>query len=149
MEQRTNKVGRREYHSPSFLSPLPFHLPTTSSIFLPPLLLHLSTTLYINIILPFPSSFFIFVSSYSHLLTINLSLSLLFYAQYSLIKKNSSLSLPPSLPPSLPLSLSLSLSLSLKFLVDFFIFLASLLQVDNFLYSLKLYFGLMQFSFVF
>ena len=43
-----------------------------------------------------------------------------------------------------------SLSLSLNFLVDFFkIFLASLLWVDNFLYSLKLYFGLMQFSFVF
>ena len=40
------------------------------------------------------------------------------------------------------------LSLSLNFLVDFF-FLASLLQIDNFLYSLKLYFGLMQFSFVF
>ena len=42
----------------------------------------------------------------------------------------------------------LSLSLSLKFLVDFF-FLAYLLKVDNFLYPLKLYFGLMRFSFFF
>ena len=41
------------------------------------------------------------------------------------------------------------LSLSFNFLVDFFIFLSSLLQVDYFLYSLKLYFGLMQFSLVF
>ena len=68
----------------------------------------------------FPSSSFIFVFSYSHPLTINLSLSILFYAQFSLTKKKGSLSLS-------------------KFFGGFFYFL----------YSLKPYFGLMRFSFVF
>ena len=48
------------YTSPTFLSPLPFHLPTTSSILLPPLRFHLSPYLFIS---PLPStliSFFLF-----------------------------------------------------------------------------------------
>ena len=42
-----------------------------------------------------------------------------------------------------------SLSLSLNFFGGFFIFLVSLLQANNFLYSLKLYFRLMRFILVF
>ena len=37
------------YPSSTFISPLPFHLSTTSSIFLPPLPFHLPATLYIKV----------------------------------------------------------------------------------------------------
>ena len=118
------------YTFPTFLSSLPFHLPTTSSIFLPPLPFHLLTTLYINIILPISlhrSLFllFLFTLSYYKFVTISSILCIVFSHKKKMF------------------------SLSLDFLVNLFIFLASLLQVDNFLYSLKLYFGLMRFSFVF
>ena len=56
------------YTSPTFLSPLPFHLPTTSSIFLSPLPFHLPTTLYINIILPLSLHLPLFLSLLIHTL---------------------------------------------------------------------------------
>ena len=74
---------------------------------------------------PLPSTlislfiFFFFFLSYSHTLTINLLFSLPFFTYFSLTKKC-----------LFSLSLSLSLSLS-QFFGEFFIFLASLLYVDN------------------
>ena len=56
------------YTSPTFLSPLPFHLPTTSSIFFLPLPFHLPSTLYINIILPLSLHLLLFLSLFIHTL---------------------------------------------------------------------------------
>ena len=56
------------YTSPTFFSPLPFHLLITSSIFLPPLYFHLPTTLYINIILPLSLHLPLFLSLLIHTL---------------------------------------------------------------------------------
>ena len=86
-----------------FISPLPFTLP-----------FHLPTTLYINIILHLPFFFFffcpfLFTTSYYKFVI----LSSIFYNLFPHKKKRFPLSPPPSL--------------SLNFLVDFFIFLASLL----------------------
>ena len=111
------------YH---FISPLFF------SSFLPPLPFHLPTILYINIVLPLSLHLplfclFLFTPSYYKFVTISSILCIVFPHKKKVH----------------------SFSLFLNFLVDFFIFLASLLSVDNFLYSLKLYFGLMRFSFVF
>ena len=96
------------YTSSTFLSPLPFHLPTTSSFFLPPLPFHLPTTLYINIILPLSFRLplfclFLFTPFYYKFVTIS-SILCIIYSH----KKGS-------------LSLSLSLSLS-RFFGGFFSF---------------------------
>ena len=56
------------YTSPTFLFPLPFHLPTIFSIFLPPLPFHLPTTLYVNIILPLFLHLLLFFSLLIHTL---------------------------------------------------------------------------------
>ena len=56
------------FTSPTFLSPLSFHLPTTSSIFLPSLPFHLPTTFYINIIFPLSLHLPLFLSLLIHTL---------------------------------------------------------------------------------
>ena len=81
------------YTSPTFLSPLSFHLPITS-IFLPPLAFHLPTTLYINIILLLSLislyfCLFLFTPFYYKFVTISSILCIVF----PLKKKVSSLSL--------------------------------------------------------
>ena len=54
------------YTFSTFLPSLLFYLPTTSPTFLSPLPFHLFTTLYINIILPLSLHIPLFLSSYSH-----------------------------------------------------------------------------------
>ena len=93
--------------SPTFLSPLPFHLLTTSPTFLSSLSFHFPTTFYINIILPLSLHFlyfcfFLFILSYYKVITT------LFHSMHSFSSQKK------------VISLSLSLSLSHNFLVNFF-----------------------------
>ena len=89
------------YHSPTFLSPLPFHLPTTSLIFLLSYLLisSLPSTLISLFLFPFIFLYFclfLFTPFYYKFVTISFILFIVFPHQKKVL----------SLSPSLSLSLS-------------------------------------------
>ena len=106
------------YTSPTFLFPLPFHLPITSPIFLPPLHFYLPTTLYINIIFSLSLHLPLFLSFLIHTLLLIIC-HYLFHSMHSFLsqKKKGFLSL----------SLSLSLTIFWWIFIFIFIFLTSLL----------------------